>query len=280
MADLLNLARRQFTAQGVEAPTATARILVGGLLGRDLTRMVLGAGEPVSDAEQDRIADAIDRCCAGEPVHRILGRRDFFGIDLLVTAEVLEPRPDTEVLVEAVLAQLRRAIERHGRCRILDLGTGSGAIALAISHAMPEAEVVATDISQAALITARENAARLGLEARVRMVESDWFTAVEGRFDLIVSNPPYIRTSAIATLDANVRDFDPHQALDGGPDGLDAYRAIARGCRDHLAAGGQVAVEIGFDQMAPVRAIFEGQGFTCRIGRRDLGGCDRVLVFE
>ena len=279
VAEMTAVVRDRLTARGIEAPARTARLLVGGLLQRDLTAMVLGADESVSGADRTRILQAADRCGAGEPLHRVLGRRDFFGLELALSPDVLDPRPDTEILVEAALPLARRAVERRGRCRILDLGTGSGAIGLALADGIGEAEVVASDVSPAALDVARSNARRLGLDERFHAIESDWFTAIEGRFDLIVSNPPYIRSSAIATLDRQVRDFDPREALDGGADGLAAYRTIADGCTAHLATGGSVAVEIGFDQRAAVRSIFERRGCDFQAGLRDLGGHDRVLVF-
>ncbi len=274
------LVRDRFAESGIDMPQQEARVLVGGLLGLDLTGLVLAAGEPVAPADQARVMAAADRCCAGAPVHRVLGHRSFFGLELALSPAVLEPRPDTEILVDTVLPQAHRIAEREGRCRILDLGTGSGAIGLALADAVADALVVATDISSEALQVARGNAMRLGLSNRFHTIQSNWFSDVEGRFDLIVSNPPYIASSLIASLDRRVRDHDPRIALDGGPDGLTAYRIIAGRGDAYLEDAGQIAVEIGFDQQASVKTIFKNHGFVCRAANSDLGGRDRTLVFE
>lgn len=268
-----------FTRCGVADPAGDARILTGGLLGLDLTALVLNAARPVGGDAYDRILAAAQRRCAGEPVHRILGKRGFYGLDLELSAATLEPRPDTETLVEAALPIVWQTAKRKNRCSLLDLGTGSGAICLALLSQIDEATGVATDISAEALQTARANAEQLGLSDRLETVESNWFDAVDGRFDLIVSNPPYIRSSEIATLEAEVRNFDPHCALDGGADGLDAYRAIAGAAGAHMERQGRLVVETGFDQHAAAIAIFGDCGFDCRSRLRDLGGKDRVLVF-
>lgn len=279
IADLVNIVRQRFSGHGVANASDTARRLVGGLLNRDLTALVLNADELVAETDRSAIVEAAGRVCDGEPLYRVLGGRAFYGLDLIVSPDVLDPRPDTEILVDASVPLALRAVKRSGRCNILDLGTGSGAIGLALAHTVGQATIIASDRSPAALAVARENARSLGLEHRFQTVQSDWFAAITGRFELIVSNPPYIRTSVIETLDRQVRDFDPRGALDGGPDGLDAYRAIAGGCRDVLADHGLVALEIGFDQKEAVRLVFEECGFELRTSVRDLGGRDRVLVF-
>ncbi len=270
--------KRQFTEHGVASPAEDARILTGGLLGLDLTALIVHADRPVSDDDEARISAAANRRCCGEPVHRILGARGFFGLDIRLSEATLEPRPDTETLVETALPLAREAVARTGGCSILDLGTGSGAIGLALLTGVGAATGVATDISAVALRTARLNAGRLGLADRFETVESDWFAAVSGTFDLIVSNPPYIPSGEIAGLEPEVRNFDPRWALDGGADGLDAYRAIARGAAGHLRSGGQLVLETGFDQHAAVIRLFDDCGFACRARVRDLGGRDRVLV--
>lgn len=279
VAAVIERLKQEFTRCGVADPTGDARILIGGLLDLDLTALVLKSEHPVRRNAYERILAAAKRRCAGEPVHRILGMRAFYGLDLQLSAATLEPRPDTETLVEAALPIVRQTAGRIGCCSILDLGTGSGAICLALLAQSGEATGLATDVSAEALQMARANAERLGLADRLQTVESNWFDAVKGRFDLIVSNPPYIRSSEIATLALEVRNFDPHCALDGGADGLDAYRAIARGADTHLERQGRLVLETGFDQHAAVIALFGECGFVCRSRMRDLGGKDRVLIF-
>lgn len=279
VADMIERLRRDFAQCGIADPPGDARVLIGGLLGLDLTALVLNSAHPVGSDEYDRILAAAQRRCGGEPVHRILGRGAFYGLDLHLSAATLEPRPDTETVVEAALPIARRSVVRSGQCRILDLGTGSGAICLALLAQIDEARGAATDISAEALRMARANAVRLGLAGRLETIESDWFDAVDGVYDLIVSNPPYIRSGEIATLEPEVRCFDPLCALDGGDDGLDAYRTIARGADAHLGPQGRLVLETGFDQHAAVIALFGECGFACRSRICDLGGNDRVVIF-
>jgi release factor glutamine methyltransferase len=213
-------------------------------------------------------------------VHRILGFRPFHGLHLTLSPDTLEPRPDTEILVEAVLPLVRERCRSHDGCRILDLGTGTGAIALALLAAERKATALGTDISRGALDAAQRNAHINGVADRFATSQSDWFASLDGRFDLIVSNPPYIASSEIATLDPHVPAHDPLRALDGGRDGLDAYRILARDARSFLSGGGQVAVEIGWDQRNSVAALFTGHGFDLIGAVRDLGGNNRVLMFR
>lgn len=218
------------------------------------------------------VADGFERAVAAresrQPVSQIIGRRDFWNHSFRVTRDTLDPRPDTETLVEAVLEARFR--------RVLDLGTGTGAILISLLAERPEAEGVGTDISSAALKVAQQNADRIGVRARFLL--SDWFAQVEGAFDLIVSNPPYIALSEMDALDPEVRLWEPHQALTDGGDGLAAYRAIASGARAHLTPGGRLAVEIGPGQAADVSAIFRDAGFPHVNLRRDLDGRDRVIL--
>lgn len=280
IAIVINRLKRRFADCGVTDPKGDARALTGALLGLDLTAMVLQPDRPVSLNDNDRIEVAAKRRCAGEPVHRILGTRSFFGLDLHLSDATLEPRPDTEILVEAVLPIARAVVGQSGRCSILDLGTGTGAICLALLAQISRASGVATDISEEVLRTARTNAARFGLSDRFQTVRSNWFERIDGLYDLIVSNPPYIRSGEIADLEPEVRDFDPLGALDGGADGLDAYRSIARGADGYLQPEGRLILETGFDQHIPVIALFDDCGFICRSRVQDLGGKDRVLVFS
>lgn len=272
--------RRTLEAAGMAEAAADARILVEAITGTTRTLAVIAPDRPVEPELVVRVAQAVRRRLAGEPVHRIIGQRDFFGLTLKLSPETLEPRPDTEALVELVLPHLRQAAAGQGLVRVLDLGTGTGAIALALLSQVPAAVATATDIAQGALDTAAANARLNGLSQRFSTRRSDWFADVEGVFDLIVSNPPYIESAAIASLAPEVRLHDPLAALDGGEDGLQPYRVIAAGAAAHLAEGGVVAVEIGHLQRADVVTIFAGCGFALAGEKSDLAGRDRALCFR
>lgn len=280
LGSLLAETRTRLAASGIESAALEARLLVEHFTG---TFRIDAIREPNRLLKPDAVAaveDAAARRLAGEPVHRIIGRREFYGLPLKLSPETLEPRPDTEILVDLVLPFVRRIAASEGACRILDLGTGTGAIALALLDREPKARAVGVDISADALATASTNADMLGASDRFEALQSDWFDKVEGRFHLIVSNPPYIPSGDLESLQAEVRDFDPRRALDGGADGLDAYRVIAAGARNHLLEGARVAVEIGFDQKAKVTTLFENAGYRLVDQARDLAGHDRALVFQ
>lgn len=271
--------RRALAEAGVADPATDARALLAGLLHLPPAALLTQGDRAVTDGEFAAVEAALARRRAHEPVHRILGAREFYGLTLKLSPETLEPRPDTEILVDRMLPHVRRVAAEKGRVRILDLGTGTGAILLALLAECPEATGVGVDAAPGALRTAAENAAAAGLAGRFRAVESDWFSAVEGRFDIIVSNPPYIRTGVVGTLDRQVRDYDPALALDGGADGLSAYRRIAAGAAFHLETNGVVGVEIGYDQRRDVQDLFEAEGFSLLESARDYGDNERVLVF-
>lgn len=278
---LIAEARRRFAAAGLADPATDARVLVSGLLRLSATVVVLGANQPVDAEQAIAVRSAIGRREAREPVHRILGERDFYGLTLRLSPETLEPRPDTEILVDAILPYLERIATKKGEARILDLGTGSGAIALALLKECDTAYAVGTDISAGALAIAANNAYLNRVGERFETREGVWFEKIEERdFDIIVSNPPYIPTKVVEALEPEVRDFDPARALDGGQDGLFAYRAIAENAAAHLAEGGVVGLEIGFDQKQSVIQIFEAKGFSLLDARQDYGGNDRVLLFH
>ncbi|MDO9417896.1 peptide chain release factor N(5)-glutamine methyltransferase [Pararhizobium sp.] len=276
---LLAEVRRQFQAADLDDPAQEARILVSGLLGLSLTQFLSRGGDAVSPEAAARVRAAVGRRLAHEPVHRILGERSFFGLTLGLSPETLEPRPDTETLVETMLPFVADIVERTGQCRIVDLGTGTGAICLALLSAFPLATGVGVDLSAGALATAVVNARRNGLDGQFSVVESDWFERLTGQFDIVVSNPPYIASVVVDGLDPEVRDYDPRLALDGGADGLDAYRIIASGVAKVLAPRGVIGLEIGYDQKLHVTDLFEAASLTLAGEAADLGGRDRVLVF-
>ena len=276
---ILAEARRRLTEGGVSDPPTDARLLVAGLLGFSPTEILTRGGEIADAVKAALIEAAVERRLAHEPVHRILGEREFYGLPLSLSAETLEPRADTEILVDTMLPYLRRLANAGDDVHILDLGTGTGAICLALLSECPEARGIGADISADALATAKSNAERNGLTQRFEAIRSNWFENIHGRFHAIVSNPPYIASRVIDDLAPEVKKFDPAAALDGGPDGLDAYRAIAKDAARFLQPNGVVGLEIGFDQQDDVTRLFESESFKCLESVKDYGQNDRVLVF-
>jgi release factor glutamine methyltransferase len=276
-------ARRALTARfgsgGIDSAELDARMLVGAALGLDLTGMIAAANRRLTSDESSRLENFARRRLEGEPIARILGNKEFWGLSLKLSPATLVPRPDTETVVELALEMLRTAPGANRPLRIADIGTGSGAILLALLSELPDAFGVGTDISEAALRTARANAACLGFAARAGFVACDYAAALSGHFDLIVSNPPYIRTADIATLATDVRDHDPQPALDGGADGLDAYRALIPQSVQLLAHGGALVVEAGQDQSGPIEGLMTAAGLT-RQGppKADLAGIRRAVA--
>ncbi len=267
----------QLRAANLDAPDLDARALVCGLLNLDLTGLMREGGRLLTAAEAEMLGGLVARRMAGEPIARILGVKDFWGLPLQLSADTLVPRPDTETIVETVLQLVAADPSHKAELTIADLGTGSGAIMLALLAELPAATGVATDISRAALATARENARRLKLAHRVAFIACDYASALAGPFDIIVSNPPYIRSAEIATLDIDVRAHDPMRALDGGTDGLDAYRAICPQAELLLAPGGLIVFEVGYDQSDDVARIMAAAGLTPLPPVCDLGGNRRAV---
>jgi release factor glutamine methyltransferase len=262
-------------ATGLDEPRRRARRLTAAALGLSSADVFAHPEQKLGPAERDRIAAMLDRVLKGEPLTRILGRREFWGLEFSLSVDTLDPRPETETIVEAVLA---RRPDRNRAYRILDLGTGSGCLLLALLSELGNASGIGVDITRGAVMTARRNAAALGLAARARFVISDWASALVGRFDIVVANPPYIDSAAIPALPPEVRDHDPHCALDGGADGLMAYRAMTGELPDLLAAGGLFATEIGSDQADAVAALLRQAGLTVEAVVPDLAGLPRCVV--
>ena len=253
-----------------------ARLLVGHALGLDATGLILHAERPVSEADVARALAFAERRIAGEPVARILGEKEFWSLSLRLSPETLVPRPDTETVVEAALGWARRAGRGQEPLRVLDLGTGTGAILLALLSELPAATGVGVDLAEGAARTANENARRFGLEERARFVVADWGAGINGRFDLVVSNPPYIRSGDIPGLAVEISRFDPDMALDGGADGLAAYRVILDRLDAFLAAQGAAFAELGDGQAEAVTAMAELLDFDAAC-HKDLVGIDRVV---
>ena len=267
----------RFAAAGVDSAELDARLLIGHALRLDLTGMIRAASRIITADESSRLDALAGRRLAGEPVARILGQKEFWGLALALSPATLVPRPDTETVVELALEMLRANAGRQGT-RIADLGTGTGAILFALLSELQGAVGVGTDISQEALETARGNAARLALADRTSFVRCDYAAGLTGAFDLIVSNPPYICSADIAGLAVEVRDHDPRKALDGGSDGLDAYRALIPQAARILAPGGALVVEAGAGQAARIQALMNAAGLAPHgPPRADLGGIPRAV---
>lgn len=267
----------EFRARGIETPELDARLVVGHALGLDHAALAAADARPLGAEAKSAIAVLARRRLAGEPVARILGHKEFWSLPLRIDAATLVPRPETETVVEAALAAIDASGSRARALRIADLGTGSGAIILALLSELPNALGVGTDSSPRALAVARDNARRLA-PMRARFVACDVAAALRGPFDIVVSNPPYIASGDIAMLAPEVRDFDPRLALDGGPDGLGLYRAIAAIAPALLAPQGALIVELGLGHAEPVAALFAAAGLVPSPPRPDLNGVQRALV--
>jgi release factor glutamine methyltransferase len=269
-AEALSAAARRLGEAGIEGAPRDARRLLAHALGIAPDRVTLILPDAMEPDALAAFETLVDRRVTREPVSQITGRRAFYGRAFRVTRDTLDPRPETELLVTA-------ALERPF-VKMLDLGTGTGCILLSCLAGMPFATGTGTDISEPALAVAAENAAALGLERRARFLRADWFAGVNGRFDLIVSNPPYIAEAEMAGLAREVRDWEPRSALTPGGDGLAAYRAIAAGAGARLMAGGRLLLEIGPTQGEAVSELLRAQGFDAPEIRRDLDGRDRVVI--
>jgi release factor glutamine methyltransferase len=286
-------------ANGAGTATLDAKLLVGHALGFDALQLATRESEFVSTLLASSVSELMQRRLTGESVARIIGHKEFYGLEFALNEATLEPRPDTELLVDLAL----KALPTGGR--IVDLGTGSGCIPISILANRPDASGVASDINPRALEMAGRNAERNGVSGRLTLLQGDWFGALaerpphpnrirkcefgelradlfpegrgEDRFDLILSNPPYISSEIVETLAPEVKEFDPRLALDGGPDGLGPYRIIAAEAGAWLRPGGKVLVEIGYDQGAAVSNLFAAAGFSRITVEKDLAGLDRVV---
>jgi release factor glutamine methyltransferase len=276
-AEALKQTAARFTAAGIATPTLDARVLIAEALSIDAGGLFTRPDEPLGDGAA-RVATYAARRLAGEPVARILGRREFWGLMFELTPATLVPRPETETVVSATLAWCRRTGRGRGPLSILDLGTGSGALLVALLSELPGAWGVGVDIAPEALSTARRNAARHGVAARAGFLAGRWTAPLKGRFDIVVANPPYIPASDILTLALEVKAHDPIAALDGGRDGLDAYRAIAAGLESVLEPDGIVALEVGQGQATPVSELLAEIGLAHIETVHDLSGIGRVVV--
>jgi release factor glutamine methyltransferase len=268
----------KFRQAGIDSAETDARLLMAHALGVDRAELIAKGGRALTVEQAEAIDALAARRLKREPVARIFGHKEFWSLSLQIGPAVLVPRPETETVVEAALDAVARDARQMAQLRILDIGTGSGALLLALLSELANAVGTATDISAAALDVARANAERSGLAGRCTFIACDIAAGVPGPFDLIVSNPPYVVHGEIASLAPEVRDYDPALALDGGADGLDGYRAIAAQARGLLAPGGKLIVELGAGQEAAVRALFTNAGLTAAAVLNDLAGIPRALT--
>ncbi len=271
-------AERRFAAAGIESARLDAVLLVAHAAGLDADSIRTDPAKPLPPDAEGRLMTLLrKRAEERVPVSRLLGRREFRGLPFQLSPATLDPRPDSETLVEAVL---RHTGDRTAPLSVFDLGVGTGCLLLSILSELPGATGSGSDIDPAAVETARANADTLGLSARVRLANGDGFAGFDGPFDWIVCNPPYIPTGEIDGLEPEVRVHDPRVALDGGPDGLDAFRRFAPAIAARLAAAGKTAVEFGAGQAAAVRGIFDVAGLDCLELASDLAGRPRVIVAQ
>lgn len=279
--DLAALARDELAAAEIDGADLDARLLVCAAADADHAELVAGGDRVVARAAIGLLQQFISQRVDGVPVSRILGRREFWSMEFEITPGTLDPRADTETVVEAALQAVDATGERDRTLRICDLGTGSGCLLVALLSELPRATGLGVDVSADALSVARRNAAANGVNGRAHFVQSSWLDAVSGGFDLIVSNPPYIRSGDIASLAREVRDHDPVAALDGGADGLAAYRRIIGDARERLSGGGWLVLEVGAGQAAEVCKMMVDAGYA--MGRAlpeivcDLAGHERCV---
>lgn len=259
---------------GVGDAKRDAALLLANVLGEDVGYLYREPDRILTDGEHQRFKRLVCRRAAREPLSHLTGHREFWSLDFLVSGDVLDPRPDSETLIEAVLSARMQGFNPR---RVLDLGTGSGCLLLTILSEMPDATGVGIDFSEAALVVARKNAHRLGIETRAEFHRSSWDVDLGEKFDLVVSNPPYIPSADIAELQPEVRDFEPHLALDGGVDGLDCYREILSNIRNNLRPGGQLMFEVGFGQALEVGKMMEKSGLSRPEFHTDIAAIERCV---
>jgi len=258
----------------IESASLDARLLLEHVLGTTREHLLFTFDAPLSETQDTAYRELIAKREKRQPVAQLTGKREFWGMNFKVSGATLDPRPDSETLIEALVARC----DREAKLRILDLGTGTGCLLLALLKEFPHATGVGVDISEEALCVARENAVHNELQGRCEFKTSDWFKNIEGSFDIIVSNPPYIETAAISGLTPEVAKFEPRLALDGGADGLDCYRAIVAQLPQKLAPEGTAALEIGFGQLMAMEELIASHGLLIAGVKRDLNNIPRCIL--
>jgi release factor glutamine methyltransferase len=275
LGSILGEAAEALASAGFGEPRRRARRLVAAALDISPAELLASAEEEIESREAARISMLLGRMLDHEPLTRIIGRREFWGLDFALSADTLDPRPESETVVEAVL---RRVADRSEPIRVLDLGTGTGCLLLSLLSEMPAATGIGIDIASGAIATARRNAAALGLTSRAGFLVGDWAEALSARFAAVVANPPYVPSAALSGLPCEVNSYDPWRALDGGVDGLAAYRAIAADLPRLLAPEGLFAAEVGADQADFAAAILRAEGLSIDAIERDLAGIARCVI--
>jgi release factor glutamine methyltransferase len=271
---MVNEAEAALTQTACVEPRRHGRRLIAGALEISTAELLMMSDLVLDSSAVGRLRGLIRRVAEGEPLSRVLGRREFWGLDFELSLETLDPRPESETVVEAALAR----VDRSAPVSVLDLGTGSGCLLLALSSELKMAAGIGVDVSTGAVMTARRNARSLGLADRCRFFVGSWGAAIGRRFDLIVANPPYIATSTLCDLPPEVRGYDPRRALDGGEDGLSAYRIIASQLAELMMPCAVFLAEIGMGQAADVAAILRKHGLSVEAVGRDLSGIERCVI--
>ncbi|MEM1011305.1 MAG: peptide chain release factor N(5)-glutamine methyltransferase [Planctomycetota bacterium] len=277
---LLGSTADYLTKRRVDSPRLAAEMLIGHVLKLSRIELYTRYDDVPDDASRTKLRDLVRRAGEHEPVQYLVESGGFFGFEVKVTPAVLIPRPDTETLIDIVVRRLAGADRKGQELRVADVCTGSGIVAIALAKSLSKATIVATELSEEAAEVARANVDKLGLTDRIDVRVGDLLEGIDGDFDVIASNPPYIPTSAIASLDANVRDYEPHVALDGGDDGLDVLRRLLAGSSDRLRPGGFLATEMQHDQGDALTSLATDSGWQGVRVVRDLAGHDRVLVAD
>lgn len=279
ISEILAKAKQQLEKAGVENVGLDALILLSYALSFSKEQIIFNPESTVSTQQEKQFFDLIKRRCAREPISHLIGRREFFGRDFIVSKNILDPRPDSENLIELVLEKFP---QKDVKIDILELGVGSGCLIISLLCEFKNALGVGLDISDLALVVAQKNAAKNQVENRLKFLQSDLFSALDSgqKFDVIISNPPYIPRQEIENLQAEVKDFEPRLALDGGIDGLDFYRRIAAESKRFLKKDGRIFLEIGISQKEQVEKIFCKSDFTLSAVKRDLAGIERILEFS
>ena len=272
---ILEWAKEKLLGVQIESPILDARLLLGFALGTPQERFYGSEDKFLTKSQIDNYAKLIERRCKREPVSRIIGTRGFWNLTLRINSSSLDPRPDSEVLMEAIHRSLP---DKAVNLKFIDFGTGTGCLLLSALNEFPNSSGVGVYISRECIKLAKENAALNGLSQRARFIESDWGREVTDKFDIIIANPPYIQSDTISTLDPEVKNFDPHIALDGGQDGLSCYKKLAPQFVGILKKGGLIFLEIGYNQSESVSNIMEHSGLKCLHINQDLGHRDRCLV--
>ena len=272
---ILEWAKEKLLGVQIESPILEARLLLGFALGIPQERFYGSEDKVLTKSQADNYTKIIERRCKREPVSRIIGTRGFWNLTLKINLSSLDPRPDSEILVDSIL---RNFPDKAANLKFIDFGTGTGCLLLSALNEFPNSSGVGVDISKECITLAKENAALNGLSQRALFIESDWGREVTDKFDVIIANPPYIQSDTISTLDPEVKDFDPHIALNGGQDGLSCYRKLAPQFVETLKKGGLVFLEIGYNQRESVSKIMEHSGLKCLYINQDLGNRDRCLI--